>query len=101
MSRLDYTEKMAKDYAKAMAKTVVIRSYEDGNSKDTRRKATRAEASLVERAIAAALIAIRSGSDESSAKATAEHFVLYGGGEAHINTYDSVFIPIDKLMQYA
>jgi RNase H-fold protein (predicted Holliday junction resolvase) len=96
-----YSEQAAKEYAKKAAKSVEIRSFVDGNSVDTRCKSTKAEALLVERAIASALFAIKNGYDEASAKATAEYFILYGSGEPHINSYGSVFIPIDNFLRSA
>jgi len=93
-----YTEQAAKEFAKKTAETVVIREYKDGNSTDTRRSSNKAERFLVERAIYAALLSIRGGYEPQSAKATAEFFILCNSGEPHINTYDSVFIPIDNFL---
>lgn len=94
-----FSELDAKLYAKEMAKSVVIRSYKDGNSNDVRRKSTKKEAEIIECAIYSALCAIRGGYDEQSAKATAEYMVLYNSGETHINSYDSVYIPIGAFLK--
>jgi hypothetical protein len=96
---IKYSENEAKEYAKNISKTVVIRSFENGSSDDNRRESTAAEAELVERAIAAALVAIRAGYNADSAKATAEFFILHNSGETHINTYDSVYIPINDFLE--
>jgi hypothetical protein len=93
-----YTEQAAKEYAEKTAETVVIREFKDGNSSDTRRNSTEAEKAIVERAIFAALLSIRGGYEPQSAKATAEFFILFNSGETHINTYDSVYIPIDEFL---
>jgi hypothetical protein len=93
-----FTEQAAKEYAQKTAETVVIREFKDGSSSDTRRNATIKEKAIVERAIAAALFSIRSGHEPQSAKTTAEFFVLYNSGEPHINTYDSVYIPINEFL---
>lgn len=97
--KYNYTEKMASEYANEISKSVVIRSYDNGNSKDERRESRPAEAQMVENAIAAALIAIKNGYDENSAKATAEFFVIHNSGETHINSYDSVYIPINNFLK--
>jgi hypothetical protein len=98
-AKVTFTEQAAKEYAQKTAETVVIREYKDGNSSDTRRNSTNEEKAIVERAIAAALISIRSSYEPQSAKATAEFFVLYNSGEKHINTYDSVYIPINEFLE--
>ena len=93
-----FSEQSAKEYAEKTAETVVIREYIDGNSNDTRRISTEAEKDIVQRAIYAALLSIRGGYEAQSAKATAEFFVLCNSGVTHINTYDSVYIPIDDFL---
>ena len=95
----DYTEQQAKEYAKENAKSVEIRSFEKGRNYDTWRKSTKVEAALIERAIASALIAIKSGYDEDSAKATAEFFVLHNSGETHINSYGSVYCRVNDFLK--
>jgi hypothetical protein len=96
-----YSEQQAVDFAKEAAKTVEIRSFVDGSSVDTRRKSTKAEALLVERAIASALLAIRGGYDEAAAKVTAEYFVIHNSGETHINSFGSVNRPINDFLESA
>jgi len=91
----DYTEQQVKEYAREKAQLITIREYVDGNSRDYRCYATSEDSDLVERAIGAALLAIRNGYDVDAAKATAEYVVLWENrDERHINTYDSVYIPI-------
>jgi len=94
-----FTEQEAADFAKEASKLVVIRTYTDGCSNDTERKATKAEKTLVEKAIFAALVAIRNHYDADSAKATAEFFIIHGSKyEDHINTYDSIFQKVDNFL---
>jgi hypothetical protein len=97
-TKATFTEQAAKEYAQKTAETVVIREYKNRNSCDTRRNSTNEEKAIVERAIAAALISIKSSYEPQSAKATAEFFVLHNYGNPHINTYDSVYIPINEFL---
>jgi hypothetical protein len=100
-----YSEQEAAEYAKEVAKTVEWRTYEDGYCEDTVRDTTQAEFTLLENAICAALLAIRAGYDKASAIATAEFYVIHstsrnrGFYDSRINTYGSVFIPIDEFLQ--
>ena len=94
-----FTEQAVKDFAEKTAETVVIREYKDGNSSDTRRASTNEEKAIVERAIAGALLSIRSGHEPNSAKSTAEFFILFNSEETHINTYDSIYVPINNFLR--
>ena len=98
ITKVLFTDQAAKEFSRKTAETVVIRKYKDGNSTDTRRNSKKTERFMVERAIYAALLSIRGGYEPQSAKATAEFFILYNSGETHINTYDSVYIPIDNFL---
>jgi len=93
-----FSEQVVMEFAEKTAQTVVIREYKDNNSYDTRRISTSEEKALLERAIAAALLSINSGYEPDSAKATAEFFVLINSGITHINTYDSIYIPINEFL---
>ena len=100
MNKYNYTEKDASEYAKEISQTIVWRSYDENHSStDNRRRATKTEAKLVEKAIAAALWAIKEGRDPDTAKATAEYMIIHGSGEDHINTYLSVYIPINDFVR--
>ena len=57
MKKYNFTEAEAQNYAKEKSNFVVICSFNDGNSNDERRESTIEEGALIERAIAAALIA--------------------------------------------
>jgi hypothetical protein len=92
-----YSEQKAEEYADEVSQSVVIRSFVDGNSSDDRRESTDEEKWLLKTAIYAALLAIREGRDEESAKAAAEYFIAVNQPAANrtrINTYDSVYEPI-------
>ena len=99
MKKYDYSEKTASEYAKEISQSIVIRYQRNGYTEDKRRKANKTESRQVEKAIAAALIAIRNGYNEDSAKATAEFFIIHNSGETHINSYDSVYIPINNFLK--
>ena len=89
-----YTKEDAINYAKEMSKSVVMRRFGNGDV----RKPTPSEKLKVESAIVAALMAVLYGFEIESAKATAEFLVDYNNEEPGINTYDSVYIPIDVFL---
>jgi hypothetical protein len=97
------SEQVIEEYAKQMSQTVVIRSYDNGNREDTRSPAEPEEARAVSTAIESALIAIKNGYDEDTAKAAAEFFVgcqfPSEWNEPRINTHDSVYLPINEFLQ--
>lgn len=101
----NYSEQEAAGYAEEAAKGLEFRTFEDGCSRDERRASTEPERALLEKAICAALWAIRAGYDADSAKATAEFFVLHGRNKGmgwrdpHINTYGSVYIPVCEFLE--
>jgi len=94
-----YTEQEAHDYAHEKSGQVEIRSYDErGNSNDAWRDSTPEEATIIETAIYAALLAIREGYNADGAKATAEFFIhtspICETPEGRINGYGTVYIPI-------
>lgn len=93
------TETELRDYATEQAKTIVIRTYTNGNSDDTRRRATKAERHITFSCIFGALLAINQGSDKGACLSAAEFTanLLYKPTtthEKHPNNYDSVYCPI-------
>jgi hypothetical protein len=94
-----FTEQDIMNFAEKAAETVVIREVKDGKTSDTRRTSTDEEKAIVERAIAAALLAIQNAYEMESAKSTAEFFVHYKSGEPHINSFDSVYIPVSEFLE--
>ena len=95
------TDKDLHDAAEFYCDTIVIRSYENGNSKDTRRKATKKEHDLLHKIIYSALSAYRfKGSDIDGILNMAEFIgmqLFQNKGDAGINTYDSIYIPLRKI----
>ncbi len=100
------TENNIKDYAMECAKTIVIRTYENGSSKDTRRKTTGKEEKILSNIIAGALYTVLfySGSnDERVHKQTLQHaadtaeFISHGLLPS-ANGYDSVYLPIKSFV---
>lgn len=92
MSTKDFTEKELQIYADDKAKTIVIRSYENGNSKDERRSTTEPERKIISDIIFGGLLAIKSGADIQSVKDACEYI-----GKLQIpemNGYDTIYIPI-------
>ncbi len=100
------TETEIKDYATECAKSIVIRTYENGNSKDTRRKTTKKELEIFYSLIFGALISVmfHSGNnDERGHKQTVQmaadtaEFISHGLLPS-VNGYDSVYLPIKSFV---
>lgn len=106
-------ESELKEAAENMARSITIRSTENGCSRDVTRKSTRQERARLTCVLYAALLALneseaaRSDTEiERSILSTAEYMLLVMDGaicpvpetridpEAHINTYDTAFIPL-------
>lgn len=102
------TEADIKNYALECAKSIVIRTYDNGNSKDTRRKTTKKEAEILYSLISGALISVKfhSGSnDEKGHKQTLQHAADTAEFISHglipdANGYDSVYTPIKSFIWY-
>lgn len=100
------TEADIKEYATECSKTIVIRTYSNGSSKDTRRKTTKKEAEILYSLISGALLSIRfhDGSNDArghkqtvqTAADTAE-FISHGLLPS-ANGYDSVYLPIKSFV---
>lgn len=92
-----------KEYAECEASSITIRSYMNGNSRDTTRNSTEEEKQVLKAIIAGALSAIRSGKDKQIAMDVAEHIGLYffkETREGRCNTYDSIYQKIWKCPDY-
>lgn len=86
------TEQELKEYAEKEAETIVIRTYENGNSSDTRRKTTKKEKAIITSVIYGGLLAVRNGADMNSVKHACEFI-----GDLQIpsmNGYDSIYQPL-------
>ena len=96
--RRDITEQELREYAEKQAETIVIRTYDEGNSNDVRRASTEAEKRILSSIIYGGLLAIRSGADEKSVADACEYIgniqmrnVVTVG---EMNGYDSIYRPI-------
>ena len=94
-----YTQPQLKEIAAEIAKEVVIRSYQNGNSSDKRRRSTAEEQEILSKIVYAALIAYGYRSEENGgsidaildmAEFTCHQFL------PDVNTYDSIYIPVRK-----
>ena len=93
-----YTEPELRRYASENAKTLVIRTYEDGDSKDTRRKSTKKEQGIIAAIIFGGLLGLRmNGSDHHSILATCEFIAMTQCPQ--MNTYDTIYQPIKEHAQ--
>lgn len=91
-----YKEQELKAYAAETAKSVVIRTYREGSSVDTRRRPTATQARAVYVCLYGALLAANCGDDPNGAISSAEFIVMQLRPE--VNSYDSVYIPFWKLV---
>ena len=91
------------EYAECESSTITIRSYENGNSKDTTRNSTEEEKQILKSIIGGTLSAIRSGKDKQIAMDVAEYIGIHffkKTKEGRCNTYDSVYQKIQKCPEY-
>ncbi len=100
------TEKDIVLYAIKCAKTIVVRTYENGSSKDTRRKTTGGEEEILSNLIAGALYTVlhySGNNDERGHKQTIQmaadtaEFISHGLLPS-ANGYDSVYLPIKSFV---
>jgi DNA-binding GntR family transcriptional regulator len=93
-----YTEQELRQYAEKQAETIVVRTHdENGNSRDTRRKAMQYESHIISRIILGALLAILSGADKQTAADTAEYIgilLMRYRHDGEMNSYDTIYLPI-------
>lgn len=101
--------------ADEISKTIVIRDYVRGNSRDIRRKTTKIEKNIIYNIAIAALDSINFiASGEKSMYDTKTHAILNTAefmfmrfiedvlpinSEAHANSYDSIYNPIAKVVR--
>jgi len=85
-------EQELKAFAVDASQTIVIRTYQDGNSSDTRRKSTKKEVAILTPIIYGGLLAVRSGYPIRDVASTCEYI---GAIQLPMtNCYDSIFRPI-------
>ena len=87
-----FTEQELKEYAKEQSKTIVIRTYTNGSSKDERREATKPERKIIESIIYGGLLAINSGANVQSVADAGEYIAKLQIPE--MNSYDTIYNPI-------
>lgn len=83
------TEQQLREYAQENSKSIVIRTYHNGNSSDDRRPSTKPEAKIIENIIFGALLALNRGGDKQSIKDTAEYTAKLFIPE--MNGYDTIY----------
>lgn len=93
MSREEITNEFIDEKTKEIASKITIRSYENGNSKDTTRESTEPEREIIHRFIYAMFLAYRWNVNSSvdSICDMAEFALHQFIPEA--NTYDTIYIP--------
>ena len=87
-------EQELKEYAVEQSRTIVIRTYNGGNSSDVKRVTTEKERDIILSVIFGALLAIRNNCEEQCAADTAEFIgkLLLPG----MNGYDTVYCRIKE-----
>lgn len=89
---LNFTEQELKEFAKEQAKTITIRIYIDGNSKDITRNTSKPEAKIIETIIYGGLLAIRDNGDVRSIIDACEYIAKLQIPE--MNGYHSIYLPM-------
>lgn len=94
-------EAKLKEIAEGISQEVVIRTYENGSSRDTRRKATAKEKAIIYRVAYGALLALNHGEEARSSRLAEQSIV--DGAEFTIdlfipdcNGYDTMYRPLKK-----
>lgn len=91
---LNVTEQELKQFAEQQAETIVIRSYNDGNSKDERRNTTKPEKEIIKTIIYGGLLAIRQERESQSVIDTCEYIGILQIPQ--MNGYDTIYIPMQE-----
>lgn len=95
------TEAELKEIAEAMSETIMIRTYENGNSKDTRRKTTKPEKAIIYKIAYGALLALNHGEDSRSSRLAEQKIIDTAEFTIDLfipdcNGYDTMYIPLKK-----
>ena len=80
-----------KEYADCESATITIRTYENGNSRDTTRSSTPEEKKIIQGILTGALNAIEAGKDKQTVMDMAEYIGLNLLKKSGANTYDSIY----------
>jgi len=88
------SEQDLKEYATKQAETIVIRTYENSNSQDERRLATKREKKIIQSIVYGGLLSIHIGSDVQSVADACEYIAKLQLPD--INGYLTVYLPIKQ-----
>lgn len=98
-------ESELKEIAQNIASTIMIRTYENGNSKDTRRKPTKAESDKIYKVAFGALLGLNWGENVRSSKLAAQSIIdtaefMIGQFLPNCNGYDTIYIPLQNVIKH-
>lgn len=101
--RVYKTEAELKEIAEAMSETVMIRTYENGNSNDTRRKTTKKEKDIIYNVAYGALLGMNWGEDVRSSELAAQAIIdtaefTINRFISNCNGYDTMYIPLKRAL---
>ena len=98
---MNFTEQEAKEYAQEESKTIVIRTYDNGNSNDERRKTSKPERKIIESIIYGGLLAIREGQKtEKEIQAIVDSCEFIAKIQLpEMNGYDTIYIPMKEYIR--
>ena len=101
--RAHKTEAELREMAEAISEEVVIRTYENGNSSDTRRKASAKEKVIIYRIAYGALLGLNWGEDCRSSRLAEQKIIDTAEYTVDLfipdcNGYDTIYIPLKKAL---
>lgn len=94
-------ESELKEIAEGISQEIVIRTFENGSSRDTRRKATVKEKAIIYRVAYGALLALNHGEDSRSSQLAEQKIIDTAEFTIDLfipdcNGYDTMYIPLKK-----